>query len=74
MHTNQDAKEMLEFFYTNHRNLFPNDEAEKSRAEKIVLTKTLDSEYSRYEENKLIKDIRLALEKNLSSSTNKDSS
>jgi len=65
MHTNYDAKEMLEFFYSNHRNLFPNTEVERARADQIVLTKTLSSEYSRYEEYKLIEEIKLALEKNL---------
>ena len=63
MHTNYDAKEMLEFFYSNHRSLFPNDRVEKIKAEQIVLTRTLNSEYSRYEEKKLIEEIKFALEK-----------
>jgi len=65
MHTNYDAKEMLAFFYSNHKDLFPNTEVERARAEQIVLTKTLSSDYSRYEEYKLIKEIKLALEENL---------
>ena len=65
MRTNYDAKEMLVFFYSNHGNLFSDNEVERQRAEQIVLTKTLDSDYSRYEEHKLIEEIKSALEKNI---------
>jgi predicted SPOUT superfamily RNA methylase MTH1 len=67
MRTNYDSNEMLEFFYSNHRNLFPDDKVEKIKAEQIVLTMTLNSEYSRYEDYKLISEIKLQLEKHLAS-------